>query len=184
MNWKHKNNLDGSAVLHLDIKICCIKEGRFINLQKSLHRSPGWPPKTIKKRLPAYQHLCIPASQMHISDSLHPCIFCTPGVLASSDPGASWPDSDLVKAFIMFYQIIKSNHCLPVSLMNSRNDWILSGLVDLMPVSDANCFMMMISHVQQLPKVQSLHTRQFHKNTFFGRSYCPKLIRGPGANRN
>ena len=134
--------------------------------------------------LPAYQHLCIPASQMHISDSLHPCIFCTPGVLASSDPGALWPDSDLVKAFIMFYQIIKSNHCLPLSLMNSRNDWILSCLVDLMPVSDANCFMKMILHVQQLPKVQSLYTRQFHKNTFFGNSYCPKLIRGPGANRN
>ena len=121
---QESGSLTYGAVLHLDIKICCIKEGRFINLQKSLHRSPGWPPKTIKKRLPAYQHLCIPASQMHISDSLHPCIFCTPGVLASSDPGALWPDSDLVKAFIMFYQFIKSNHCLPLSLMNSRNDWI------------------------------------------------------------
>ena len=119
--------------------------------------------------LPAYQHLCIPASQMHISDSLHPCIFGTPGVLASSEPGALWPDSDLVKAFIMFYQfeLTKrlSNFCI----------------VDLMPVSDTNCLMR--SQVQQLPKVRSLYTIS-QKNAFFGNSYRTKLICGPEANRN
>ena len=78
----HKG-LTYSAVLHLDIKTCCIKEGRFINLQKSLHRSPGWPPKTIKTPpcISASVHPCIPDAHLRFPASLHllhtwrPCFF-------------------------------------------------------------------------------------------------------------
>ena len=81
---QESGSLTYGAVLHLDIKICCIKEGRFINLQKSLHRSPGWPPKTIKKTPPcisASVHPCIPDAHLRFPASLHllhtwrPCFF-------------------------------------------------------------------------------------------------------------